>query len=67
MPKSTLAEQIQKEQTTLQKTRARIDQLKEKEAKRILRIAEKAGYYEVEIADKDIEFAFEKLVHAAKQ
>ena len=66
MPKTTLAEQIQKEQTTLQKTRARIDQLKEKEAKRILRIAEKTGYFEVEITDQSLESAFEQLVNSAK-
>ncbi len=66
MPKTTLAEQIQKEQATLQKTRARIEQLKEKEAKRMLRIAEKAGYYEVEITDKSLESAFEQLVKSAK-
>ena len=43
MNKPTLAEQIKKEEDALRKTQERITALKEKEVKRLMKIAEKAG------------------------
>jgi hypothetical protein len=66
MTKVSLTDQIKKEQDALKKTQERINRLKEKEAWRLLRIAEKVGYFEIDASDDAIESAFTNLVESSK-
>lgn len=66
MTKPTLADQIRKEEEVLQKANERIAALKDKEAQRILKAADKAGYFSVNISTEDLETAFRDLVQRAR-
>jgi len=66
MARASVAQQLAKEQEALEKAKKKINDLKESEAKRILRLADKVGFFEVEIPDTAIEKAFSGLVKTAR-
>ena len=63
---ASIAEKIKAEEKKVVDTRKRIAQMKEQEAKRILRLADKAGFFEIEVSDAAITTAFEQMVTTAR-
>ena len=63
---SSINDEIKKQEALIAATRRKIDAIKEKEAKRILKIAEKAGYFDVTVSDQALEAAFVKLIETTR-
>jgi len=63
---SGIAEKIKQQEKVVADSKKRIVQMKEQEAKRILRLADKVGFFEVDISDEQIRQSFERMVKAAK-
>jgi len=61
-----IAEEIKKQEEIAKQSRFKIEKLKEKEAKRILRIADKAGFFEIDVSDEALSKAFTQLVNSQK-
>ena len=68
---STIAKQIAQQEQKIADAKKSLASLKAKaretEAKRFQRIADKVGFFEVEISDADFENALKNLVDAAQQ
>lgn len=68
---STIAKQIAQQEQKIADAKKSLANLKAKaretEAKRFQRIADKVGFFEVEISDADLENALKNLVDAAQQ
>lgn len=61
-----IVEEIKKQEAIAEQSRLKIEKLKEKEAKRIVRIADKAGFFEVDVSDDALSKAFTDLVKSLK-
>jgi len=61
-----IADEIKKQEEIAKQSRLKIEKLKDKEAKRILRIADKAGFFSVEVSDETLAQAFTDLVKTAR-
>ncbi len=62
---ATIGNEIEKQKKIIADTKRKIEELKAKEAKRILRIAEKAGYFDVSVTDEQLEVGMKEIVKAA--
>ncbi len=62
----TITEQIAQAEQQIADTRKKIATLKAKEAKRIIRLAEKSGYFEVDLTDAEIEQALRSAIDSAR-
>ena len=62
----SIASQIRKQEQLLIETQKKIEEYKNKEAARIVKIAESTGYFEIEVSDKALADAFKTLVKNAK-
>lgn len=63
---ATIGTEIEKQKKIIADTKKKIDDLKSKEAKRILRVAEKAGYFDVSVTDEQLELGMKQIIEAAK-
>ena len=63
---ATVGSEIEKQKKIIADTKKKIDDLKAKEAKRILRVAEKAGYFDVSVTDEQLELGIRQIVQTAK-
>lgn len=62
---ATIGTELEKQKKIIADTKQKIEDLKTKEAKRILRIAEKAGYFDVSVTDEQLEVGMRQIVQAA--
>ncbi len=62
---TTIGNEIEKQKKIITDTKRKIEDLKTKEAKRILRIAEKVGYFDVDVTDEQLETAMKEIVKAS--
>jgi len=63
---ATVGSEIEKQKKIIADTKKKIDDLKAKEAKRILRVAEKAGYFDVSVTEEQLELGIRQIVQTAK-
>lgn len=63
---ATVGSEIEKQKKIIADTKKKIDDLKAKEAKRILRVAEKAGYFDVSVTDEQLELGIRQIVQTAE-
>lgn len=63
---ATVGSEIEKQKKIIADTKKKIDELKAKEAKRILRVAEKAGYFDVSVTDEQLELGMRQIVQTAR-
>lgn len=64
---ATIGNEIEKQKKVIADTKRKIENLKAKEAKRILRIAERVGYFEVSVTDEQLETAMKEIVKTATE
>lgn len=61
-----IVEEIKKQEAIAEQSRLKIEKLKEKEAKRMVRIADKVGFFEVDVTDEALTQMFTELITSIK-
>jgi len=65
MPKKSIKEKLKAQENAIAAARQKAEKIKMGEAKRLLKVFNKVGFFDVDISDKELEASLKSLVNQA--